>query len=349
MSGTHSVLTVIPPPEGYIVNFSHPKRQGVTETYWIVSIGNFLALTFLAQKLYTKIFIDRRFQSDDGGFVTGVIGVHAWELPLRGYDYYSVLILVAPVAYAPCNGFAKLTLLLFYRRLSPQTWFMWTVNASITLVIGYTVGIFFSLIFACSPIEKSWNAMITTGSCINRPALYITTAVLGIATDVVLLGLPVPMVLRLQMPALQKAGLLLMFAVGSLTLITSIVRLVILLPTLTATDQTWAIAYPCLWICIEANLLIICGSFPTLQRFLRRVSPKLIGESRENGRIAPAKAAGNSGLRTFGDSGVKKFGYDRFDDSNTELTLMALDNNDQAGSFRPDLSSESLTESVVTE
>lgn len=84
------------------------------------------------------------------------------------------------------------------------------------VVIGYTVGIFFSLIFACSPVEKSWDVMITTGSCINRPALYVTTAVLGIATDVILLGLPVPMVLKLQMPALQKAGLILMFAVGSL-------------------------------------------------------------------------------------------------------------------------------------
>lgn len=84
------------------------------------------------------------------------------------------------------------------------------------MVVSYTIGIFFSLIFACKPIEKSWDVTITTGSCINRPALYITTAVLGVATDVVLLVLPVPMVLKLQMPVLQKAGLLLMFAVGSL-------------------------------------------------------------------------------------------------------------------------------------
>lgn len=90
------------------------------------------------------------------------------------------------------------------------------VNGTSLVVVSYTIGIFFSLIFACKPIEKSWDVTITTGSCINRPALYITTAVLGVATDVVLLVLPVPMVLKLQMPVLQKAGLLLMFAVGSL-------------------------------------------------------------------------------------------------------------------------------------
>jgi hypothetical protein len=84
------------------------------------------------------------------------------------------------------------------------------------VVVGYTVGISLSLIFACNPIEKSWDVTITTGACISRPALYITTAVLGVATDIVLLLLPVPMVLKLQMPTFQKAGLLLMFAVGSL-------------------------------------------------------------------------------------------------------------------------------------
>lgn len=66
MSTTPGVLTVIPAPEGYTVDFSHPKRQGVAEAYWIVAIGNILVLAFLAQKLHTKIYIDRRFQIDGG-------------------------------------------------------------------------------------------------------------------------------------------------------------------------------------------------------------------------------------------------------------------------------------------
>lgn len=66
MSSTNGIVTVIPAPEGYAVDFSNPKRQGVTETYWIVAVGNVLALMFLAQKIYTKTVIDRRFQLDDG-------------------------------------------------------------------------------------------------------------------------------------------------------------------------------------------------------------------------------------------------------------------------------------------
>lgn len=53
------------------------------------------------------------------------------------------------------------------------------------------------------------------GTCINRPALYIVTAGLGILSDLVLLVLPMPMILRLQMPSRQKAGLVLLFTIGS--------------------------------------------------------------------------------------------------------------------------------------
>ena len=83
-------------------------------------------------------------------------------------------------------------------------------------MVGYTISIFFSLIFACNPIAKSWDVTILEGSCVDRPALYIATAVLGVATDVILLALPIPMVLGLQMPKMQKVGLLFMFAIGSL-------------------------------------------------------------------------------------------------------------------------------------
>ena len=83
-------------------------------------------------------------------------------------------------------------------------------------MVGYTIGIFFSLIFACNPVARSWDITIQTGSCVNRPALYIATAVLGIVTDVVLLVVPLPLVVSLQVSLQQKVGLVLMFAIGSM-------------------------------------------------------------------------------------------------------------------------------------
>lgn len=62
----------------------------------------------------------------------------------------------------------------------------------------------------------NWDVTVTGGSCINRPGLYIATAVANIVSDLVLFVLPIPMVIGLQIPLKQKIGLSLIFAVGSL-------------------------------------------------------------------------------------------------------------------------------------
>lgn len=84
------------------------------------------------------------------------------------------------------------------------------------IIAGYSIGIFFALIFACDKIAMNWDVSVTGGTCINRPGLYIATAVANIASDIVLFILPIPMVRDLQIPLKQKVGLSLIFAIGSL-------------------------------------------------------------------------------------------------------------------------------------
>jgi hypothetical protein len=73
-----------------------------------------------------------------------------------------------------------------------------------------------ALIFACHPIERAWNAAITTGSCIDRPAVYLATAITNTVSDVVLFVVPVPAVVRLHLPMTQKIGVICIFGVGCL-------------------------------------------------------------------------------------------------------------------------------------
>lgn len=91
-----------------------------------------------------------------------------------------------------------------------------TVWATLIFISGYTVGIFFALIFACDPIAMSYDVTITSGTCINRPSLYIATAVVNIISDVFLFCLPLPIVFKLQVPTRQKIGLILIFLLGSM-------------------------------------------------------------------------------------------------------------------------------------
>ncbi|KAG7142292.1 hypothetical protein HYQ45_001364 [Verticillium longisporum] len=69
--------------------------------------------------------------------------------------------------------------------------------------------------------------------------MFQATASLGVVTDVIIIGIPVPMVLRLHMSKAKKAGLLLMFIIGSATVLTSMIRLGLLISVLDEVDQTW--------------------------------------------------------------------------------------------------------------
>lgn len=317
MSNVNGVITAIPPPDGYEVNFANPQRRLLTEAYIIFTVENILALMFLGQRLYTKVRLMKQFQIDDAfvilgwacsvgtqgilitGFSTGSMGVHAWEIPIEKYAFYSRLILAAPLVYAACCALTKITLCIFYSRLSPSVAFQWAVWTTVVICASSYIAIFFSLLFACKPIAASWDPLLRpTAACVNQGAIYIATAVIGIVTDVMLISIPVPTIWGLQMPTKQKIGLTLMFGVGSITMVTSIIRLIVLIPALTDMDQTWIIAVGSLWIIIESNLFVICCCLPTLRRFLKHVAPRLIGESRSSENKDSSDR--NHGLRTWG-------------------------------------------------
>jgi hypothetical protein len=66
MSVVDGIATIIPPPEGYVVDFANPQRTLTTEAYVLFIVENILAIVFLAQRLYTKICVMKQFQIDDG-------------------------------------------------------------------------------------------------------------------------------------------------------------------------------------------------------------------------------------------------------------------------------------------
>jgi hypothetical protein len=151
------------------------------------------------------------------GWHYAVMGVHAWEISIEDYGLYSRLILAAPLIYALCTACAKASLCLSYGRLNPNRFYRITVWVTLFVIVGAYTSIFFSLLFACRPIAASWNPLLQpVAECINRGAIYIATAVIGIITDVLLIALPVPTIWGLQMPMKQKVGLTIMFGVGSM-------------------------------------------------------------------------------------------------------------------------------------
>ncbi|KAH6972576.1 hypothetical protein EDB80DRAFT_659567 [Ilyonectria destructans] len=321
----------VEPPAGYQVDFENPQtaESTIRNAYWIFGLEFAIATTFLGQRMYTNAVLIRKFLIDDylilfawvlsiaaqscllHAYTNNLLGVHAWEMPVDSNTQSSLLVMSTTLTYIPTTILSKLTLCFFYFRLSPSTWYQYSVYFTGFICSTSLIGIWFSVLFACKPIAATWDVRLATNAtCINRPPIYITQAAFGCVTDLMLLLLPVPTIVGLQMSTRQKIGLLGVFAIGSITLITSIVRLVLLLPSLSNPDQSWSLAEGCLWVIIEANLLIICGSLPTLRVFLRHVAPKILGESNASLSSAQKSGSRNYGLRTFGGSNYsrKNFG-----------------------------------------
>lgn len=68
---TNGVRTLVPAPEGYVVDFDNPQQQKVLDHYLITGILGPLALIALCQRYYTKIFLAKGLQIDDGEFLFG--------------------------------------------------------------------------------------------------------------------------------------------------------------------------------------------------------------------------------------------------------------------------------------
>lgn len=62
---------------------------------------------------------------------------------------------------------------------------------------------------------------------------------------------------------------------------------------LTDLDQTWAVSIPCVWILVEANLVVICGCLPIVRKFARHVAPKLFADS------SSSPSSGNKNSRGY--------------------------------------------------
>ncbi|KAJ5782863.1 hypothetical protein N7457_004637 [Penicillium paradoxum] len=271
---------IVPPPPGVVADFDYSNPWLYTTNMSLIGVGLAMSFICLVLRVYTKTKIMNIFGWEDNNYHYSGVGIHTWNVTAEMFSAYQKCTLAAAVIYVPALAFAKISLIFLYRRImEKQPAYRWALRIITGVVIGYSIAIPFALIFGCNPIAKTWDSSITEGSCISSPGLYIATAVTNIVTDLALILLPIPLVLGLQMPAIQKFYLLIVFLIGCATVVTSILRLATLVPFLSVTDFTYELAWPQLWCNVEANLIVICPCLPNMRQFIRHHFPGWMGES----------------------------------------------------------------------
>lgn len=111
---------------------------------------------------------------------------------------------------------SKMSLLILYIKVFPPTR-LTTVSKVTCAGIGLlaTSGILCTLLI-CQPIQANWYLDIEGRHCGSQNLMFGIYGVFNLLTDLMVLGLPIPGLLRLKLPSLKKLGLVFTFAIGFL-------------------------------------------------------------------------------------------------------------------------------------
>ncbi|EAW08964.1 uncharacterized protein ACLA_099080 [Aspergillus clavatus NRRL 1] len=144
----------------------------------------------------------------------------------------------------------------FYRKL------IWVVIVVSTL--GHIAGALV-LILNCQPVRRSWDPT-TPGTCLPVGPTFYGLAIFTIVCDVVIIFLPIPLLLQLNIKPAQKAGVVCLFLLGLFTTICSILRLTQIHRVVAVDGDSTMLV---LWGTIEFNIGNIVTSLPFLTPLLK--------------------------------------------------------------------------------
>lgn len=109
----------------------------------------------------------------------------------------------------------KLSILILYCKIFAIPSFQWACYVTGGFIVAWSLSTILSALFICHPISDLW-ASVPEGYCGNHALSYTITGSINIVTGVIVLLLPLPYLLELQMALYKKLVLATMFCVGLL-------------------------------------------------------------------------------------------------------------------------------------
>ncbi|KAI6088382.1 hypothetical protein F4821DRAFT_94317 [Hypoxylon rubiginosum] len=101
----------------------------------------------------------------------------------------------------------------------------WTTILIIAANFIHYFAIMVAEIFACKPISKAWDPLITEGHCINLLAVNSVSSSINVVSDIVILILPQLVIWRLNMSWKDKAGVSIVFLIALFACASAAIRL----------------------------------------------------------------------------------------------------------------------------
>ena len=107
----------------------------------------------------------------------------------------------------------KASYLLLFLRLFPEQHFQRNVYAVFVVLMSYGLASIIATFLECQPMEKIWNRD-HPGQCFNVHAFWTANAAANLAGNLIIMGLPLHQIWKLQLPRTKKGGLIFVFLLG---------------------------------------------------------------------------------------------------------------------------------------
>ncbi|KAI9168098.1 Satratoxin biosynthesis SC20 cluster protein [Paramyrothecium foliicola] len=251
------------------------------------------------------------------GLVANGMGHDIWTVPFEQITLFGTFFHVMATLYFTQMALIKLTLLVFYLRIFPTIFIRRVLYGTIIFTCLYGVVYMFTAIFQCLPVtyfSTKWDGE-HEGSCASINAITWSNAGISIALDFWMLAIPLSQLSSLNLDGKKKIGVAMMFCVGTLFTIVSIVRLHVLVKFGHTENPTWDYLEVCKWSTIEIAVGIICVCMPSFRLLLTRLFPSFFHSSHRsyanyasNGDTAPSSSKNRTrplGLVTTSQKGTQ--------------------------------------------
>ncbi|KAL3476167.1 hypothetical protein BJX99DRAFT_247022 [Aspergillus californicus] len=208
------------------------------------------------------------FRADDVfGLIAYGWGVDMWEIDPA--DIASLLKVWISLAL-----FTKLAILLFYLRFFTTRPFKRVIYAVMASCTAWGIAVVFQNLFYCAPVPYFWNRFdgVSQGTCLSLTVIRVMPPI-NIALDVVVMALPLPALMRLQLPLIRKVRVISMFLVGILTIIAGVLRLTHFYNYIKVYNITYNGGQLAYFGVIEAGVGVVCTCVPAITALLKRVVP----------------------------------------------------------------------------
>ena len=299
-----------------------------------------LGLSTGAARIYSRLFITKALGLDDLlvvlaiGFITALMilviignrsfysGRHIWDVPPTSFVGSRINIWASLWCYVIGHNLIKISVLLFYRRLSVK--FSKTFLVATWIGIAYNILYFFgfglSLMLICRPLHSYWDSFNPKWAathhfhCGTESIALPASSAFSVFGDLYSTLLPLILVYNLKLPHRQKLALYGLFALGFMAVTAGIIRTVLLYRLLNI-DYDFSRQLWLTWILgvLEIYLALFAASAPSLKPFFRHlfVDPiNSIARSSKKRLISgktvtqDSEAGTGPGMREGTDSGI---------------------------------------------